>query len=198
MVLLFLVVVIFGMLFLFILSFAEVLSQGENTETYLNNLLLSVVRTDTGYTDDRCKLISDSIACAFQSPSYDCGGTSSILTHPDCNYNGEEDGDEEGIDCGGANCPLCTESCDDVARTRIAKYMGMFDLIKQNFDYLFYVKPQGFVPRDSNNQIITFEIGNTDLRDAEEKTTASHVIYKGYGQSSRIYKAFLIVVSKTE
>ena len=72
MVLLFLVVLIFGMLFIFMLSFAETVGQEEYTQNYLSSLLLSLVRTDTGYNDENCKLISDTIACSFISPTFDC------------------------------------------------------------------------------------------------------------------------------
>jgi len=75
MVLLFLVVIIFGMLMLFLFSFAETLGQTEYVPKYINNLLISIVRTDTGYTGSNCKLISNALGCTFLQPTDYCEGS---------------------------------------------------------------------------------------------------------------------------
>ena len=73
-VLLFLVAMIFVALMMMVLSFSETVDQNEYMETYLNSMLISVMRTDSGYTDDSCKLVSDLIWCGIMQPSYQCGG----------------------------------------------------------------------------------------------------------------------------
>jgi len=54
-------------------SLAETVSQEDYMDLYVNNLLLSVMRTDTGYDDMNCKKISDLIACSFVMPDWICG-----------------------------------------------------------------------------------------------------------------------------
>ena len=73
MILIILVIVVFGGLVLFLLSFARTVSQDEYMNLYAHNLLVSVLRTDTGYTDIDCKLTSDVIRCGFFSSDYRCG-----------------------------------------------------------------------------------------------------------------------------
>ena len=74
-VLLVLVVIIFGMLILFLFSFTETLGQEEYMPKHLNNLLISMVRTDTGYTGSNCKLIQDALGCTFLRPTDYCEGS---------------------------------------------------------------------------------------------------------------------------
>jgi len=70
------VIMIFGGLAVFLLSISQTVSQKEYHNLYVHNLLLSVMRTDTGYTDPNCKLVSDTLGCAFtQSTEYKCGGS---------------------------------------------------------------------------------------------------------------------------
>ena len=160
-VLLFLVIMIFGILFVFMLSFVETLSQEEYMETYLYNMLLSIVRTDTGYTDSNCKLVSDSLGCAFLQPTYYCGG---------------------GV-----------VKCRDLATSKITYYIDKFETIKSNFKYFFQVVPQGFTPRDEQNMPIKFEIGDTEVEDADVKIVATYTIYKTLGTSSYIFKVRLYI-----
>ncbi|MBI4020314.1 MAG: hypothetical protein HY367_03195 [Candidatus Aenigmarchaeota archaeon] len=75
MVLIVLVIIIFAGLALFILSLTNTFSQDEYINLYAHNMLLSVLRADTGYTDANCKLVSDLISCAYFTPSYQCGGS---------------------------------------------------------------------------------------------------------------------------
>jgi len=73
MVLMFLVLIIFGMLFLFLLSFADTFNREDYVEQYVSDLLLSLVRTDTGYSDEFCKSVGNAMASVFMHPSYFCG-----------------------------------------------------------------------------------------------------------------------------
>ena len=75
MILIVLVIIIFGGLAVFLLTFAQTFSQPEYVNLYAHNLLLSVMRTDTGYTDSRCKLVSDTLSCAFFESDWRCGGS---------------------------------------------------------------------------------------------------------------------------
>jgi hypothetical protein len=74
MLLIIIVIVIFGGLVVFLLGFAKTVSQTEYMNLYTHNLLLSIMRMDTGYTGANCKLVSDTISCAFFSPDWRCGG----------------------------------------------------------------------------------------------------------------------------
>lgn len=74
MILIIIVIVIFGGLIVFLLGFAKTISQTEYMNLYTHNLLLSIMRIDTGYTDANCKLVSDTISCAFFAPNWRCGG----------------------------------------------------------------------------------------------------------------------------
>jgi hypothetical protein len=74
-ILLVLVVIIFAALVTFLLSFAQTVSQEKYLDLYVNNLMLSIMKTDTGYSDSNCKLMSDATACAFILPDWRCGGS---------------------------------------------------------------------------------------------------------------------------
>ena len=75
MILIVLVVIIFGGLVLFLLSFAEVLVPSvEYDNLYVHNLLLTTLKTDTGYLDDDCRTISDLFMCSFTINTV-CGDT---------------------------------------------------------------------------------------------------------------------------
>lgn len=73
-ILIILVMVIFGGLVVFLLTFAQTVSRPEYTRLYATNIMLSVMRTDTGYMDSRCKLVSDAMSCAFFESDWKCGG----------------------------------------------------------------------------------------------------------------------------
>lgn len=61
-----LVVIIFGGLVLFLLSFARVLAPSPEYENlYVHNLLVTTLNTDTGYLESDCKTMSDLFMCAF-------------------------------------------------------------------------------------------------------------------------------------
>jgi hypothetical protein len=75
-VLLLLVIIIFAGLGVFLLSMAKEVSQTEYMQLYTNQLLLSMLRTDTGYTENDCRLLADAVSCVyFVHPNYRCGGS---------------------------------------------------------------------------------------------------------------------------
>ena len=73
MILIVLLLIIFAVLAVFLMSMAKTVSQEDYMNLYVNNLLLSVMKTDTGYSDSNCKLISDTVACAFILSDWPCG-----------------------------------------------------------------------------------------------------------------------------
>ena len=73
MILIVLVIIVFGGLAVFLFSFAGTLEQPEYTDLYVTNLLLSLMRTNTGYQDSQCSVLSDAISCAFFESDWRCG-----------------------------------------------------------------------------------------------------------------------------
>ena len=75
MILLVIVVLIFIALVIFLLSIAQTVSSNEYMNMYTHNLLLSILRADTGSNDPECKYVSDLVSCSFFRPSgYQCSG----------------------------------------------------------------------------------------------------------------------------
>ncbi len=74
MILLIVVLLIFLGLITILLSLSSTVIREEYSDLYVNNLLLSVLKTNTGY-GDRCETVSDLITCAFLTPSYVCRGS---------------------------------------------------------------------------------------------------------------------------
>lgn len=76
MILLVLVIVIFAAVAVFLFSLAETVSPKQYMNMYTSNLLLSILRADTGSNDPECKYVSDLISCAYFQPSnYRCSGS---------------------------------------------------------------------------------------------------------------------------
>jgi hypothetical protein len=73
-VLIVLVLIIFAGIAIFLLGVAGTVSQVEYTNMYVHNTVLTVLRTNTGYQDTNCRLVSDLLGCAFFQPTYSCGG----------------------------------------------------------------------------------------------------------------------------
>ncbi len=73
MVLMVILLIVFAAIAVFLFSLAKTVSQEDYMDTYVNNLMLSVMKTDTGYSDSNCKLMSDATACAFILPDWKCG-----------------------------------------------------------------------------------------------------------------------------
>jgi len=76
MVLIIIVLAVFIAVVVILLGLAGTVSREEFTSIYTNNLLLSVMRTDTGYSDARCKTVSDLVFCAYFTPEWVCDGSS--------------------------------------------------------------------------------------------------------------------------
>ena len=70
-----LLLVIMAGVAVFLLGFAQTVSQKDYFNLYTHNLLLSVMRTDTGFTDNNCKLVSDLISCTFFFTDWICGNS---------------------------------------------------------------------------------------------------------------------------
>lgn len=73
MILLVFIVLIFIGMGVFLFSLAESVSQEDYMDLYVNNLLLSIMRTSTGEKDVNCKTVSDLVACSFVMPDWICG-----------------------------------------------------------------------------------------------------------------------------
>ena len=73
MILIVILIIIFAGMILFLFTLAETVEQEDYMELYVNNLALSVMKTDTGFSDSKCKLVSDAVACAFVESSWPCG-----------------------------------------------------------------------------------------------------------------------------
>jgi hypothetical protein len=73
MILIVLLLAVFAGLAIFLLGFMQTVSQKDYLNLYTHNLLLSIMRTDTGYTDNNCKLVSDLVSCTFFFTDWVCG-----------------------------------------------------------------------------------------------------------------------------
>jgi hypothetical protein len=73
MILIVLMLLIFAAVGVFLLSYASTVSQEDYMDLYVNNLMISLMKTDTGYSDSNCKQLSDTVACAFVLPDWRCG-----------------------------------------------------------------------------------------------------------------------------
>jgi hypothetical protein len=59
-----------------VLIFLSFLGEKESKDyinLYAHNVLLSILRSDTGYLDEGCKLVSDTLACSFSLSPWKCG-----------------------------------------------------------------------------------------------------------------------------
>jgi hypothetical protein len=78
MILILLIIVMIAGMAIFLMNFASTISQDEYMNLYAHNMLLSLMRSDTGYTEPDCKLVSDSISCAFFNANKPCGDSACI------------------------------------------------------------------------------------------------------------------------
>ncbi|MBI4182226.1 MAG: hypothetical protein HY520_04640 [Candidatus Aenigmarchaeota archaeon] len=67
------IIIVLGMV-AFLFGLARTVSSAEYLNLYAHGLVASVLKTDTGYTEAPCKTVADSLACAYLTPSYICGG----------------------------------------------------------------------------------------------------------------------------
>ncbi len=75
MIMLVILMLVFIGIVIMLLSLSQTVSQEDYLNLYAHNLLLSVMRTDTGSSDADCKLISDAMFCAFTLSDKPCGST---------------------------------------------------------------------------------------------------------------------------
>ena len=73
MILLVILLLVFIGLAVMLFSLTKTVNQEDYLNLYAHNLMLSVMKTDTGYTDSDCKLTSDTIFCAFTLTDKPCG-----------------------------------------------------------------------------------------------------------------------------
>ena len=66
------VIMIFAGLGLFLLSIGQTVEQSDYMNIYTHNLLLTLLRSDTGENSRECKYVSDAIACAVTSATCFC------------------------------------------------------------------------------------------------------------------------------
>lgn len=59
----------------FLFSLSRSVDQSQYLNIYAHNMLLTMVRSDTGYDDSNCRLISDAVSCTFFNPHRTCGAT---------------------------------------------------------------------------------------------------------------------------
>jgi len=76
MIILVILLLVFIGIVLILFSLSRTVSQEDYMNLYTHNLMLSLMRTDTGYSGSDCKLISDSVFCAFTLGDRVCGNAS--------------------------------------------------------------------------------------------------------------------------
>jgi hypothetical protein len=74
MILIVILVLVFLGIAVMLLSLSQTVSQEDYLNLYTHNLLLSMMRSDTGYNSYDCKLVSDAVFCAFTLTDKPCGG----------------------------------------------------------------------------------------------------------------------------
>lgn len=74
MLLIIVVLAMFAAIAIFLLQLAGNVSDTELTSMKADRLLISMLRTDTGYTDEKCKTVADLVTCACFSSTWTCGG----------------------------------------------------------------------------------------------------------------------------
>ena len=77
MIMIVMVILVFAGVAMFLLNFAQQISQEDYMNLYVHNMWLSVSRSDTGYSSTDCKLVSDALKCAYFLGNPRCGGTGS-------------------------------------------------------------------------------------------------------------------------
>jgi hypothetical protein len=73
MLLIIIVLAMFIVIALFLLQAANKVSSQGFTQEYADGLLQSIMRTDTGYTNEKCRTVADLVACACFSSDFPCG-----------------------------------------------------------------------------------------------------------------------------
>jgi len=71
--LLLIVIMIFAGMIVFLFQLTETVTSSKYTNMFINNLLITMMRTDTGLTEPKCKRVSDLVFCAYFDPGWRCG-----------------------------------------------------------------------------------------------------------------------------
>ncbi len=167
MVLIFLVLLLFAGTAIFLLTFAKNISQTDYMNFYVHNLLLTLMRSDTGYGDPNCKLVSDALSCAFFSPEYVCSGGAESL------------------------------SCLELANSTATGYIERFSVVKKSYRYLLIVEPQGFTVLGLDGEPFKISIGDTGVAAGRQtKYTANEQMRKAMSSGVYNLNAKLIIMSK--
>jgi len=148
-VMIFLLVILVMFIFVFMLSFVGTVRNTEYTQFYTTNLLISIMRADTGETDPSCRYVADAIYCSFISPSYICGTT--------------------GVTCG----EIARNTIDNYLDydTSIVK--------KSFKHYLIAEPEGSWNPVYSIGNPITFSAGDISVMDERRKTAANEFVGSG-------------------
>jgi len=155
-----LVIIIFAALFIFLLSIAQTSSNEEYMNIYTSSLLLSLSRADTGYLDSNCKTLGDLFLCIF-APE-----------RPDWR-------------CGGSG-----PSCSELANLTVEGYMNRFDMLRENYRYLFIVEPVDFIAD-------RFMIGDASLEDSMvDKISREKIIQRVSGGNEYNIRLMVIIARK--
>ncbi len=167
MILIVILLLMFIVLALFLLSLARPVSQEDYMKLYVNNLLLSVMRTDTGFSDSNCRLISDATACAFILPDWRCG--------------------DSGLTC----LELANDSLSDYMGSYelISKnYRYLFVITSEGF-----ISRTGYEQGEGMRLVI----GDQSLESASSKRTSTYVIQKSLAGSQYNIRVLLKLARKT-
>jgi hypothetical protein len=75
MLLIIIVLAMFIVIAVFLMQAANKVSSQGFTSEYADGLLQSMMRTDTGYMNEKCRTVADLVACACFSSDFPCGNT---------------------------------------------------------------------------------------------------------------------------
>jgi hypothetical protein len=162
-----LLMVIFAIVVVFLLSVAQQVEQEDYMSLYANNIVLSIMKTDTGYSDSNCKLMSDLTACAFILPDWICG---------DSGLTCKEMADQR--------LNLYMESLEGISQN----YRYLFVVTTSDFI------SRNALDQGVNQQLL---IGDEELLDSHEtKRTSVYAIQKSLGGSSYNIKVTLYLAPR--
>lgn len=169
-----LVMLLFAGTAIFLLTFAKNISQTDYLNLYAHNLLLTLMRSDTGYTDPQCKLVSDALSCAFFSPEYRCGGGPAAAA----------------VGLGGPDCMT-------LANRTATDYIERFSMIKKSYRYLLTVEPQGFTVLGPDGEPFRIIIGDQNIAASRQtKYAANEQMRKAMSSGVYNLNARLVIMTR--
>jgi hypothetical protein len=92
-------------------------------------------------------------------------------------------------------CPGSAYTCLELAETIVPAYFNEFDLIRENYRYLFIIEPDspGWVPLGPDGQPLSIKVGDETLEEARiEKIVATEKIIR----AGRVLDARLIIARR--